>query len=285
MLTIPYKRRNPINMLLNDHTQKVLSDPALKVRSFSLTDRTISICVSKETGEIRCDKTVGIDRNLRNVTCGDVESVTVYKTNELLSMRENTIHARAGFTRNDRRKKEQFWRERQRRLSNRTRQYIHKISKDIVYSAVKRKAAIIMEDLKGIQKLYKRGNGQGKKHRRQMNGWQFYEIQRQIEYKAAWAGLPVGFVDPKRTSRQCPKCGKNLQEDLLHRRKMLCSNCGLYMDRDIIAAMNISRKLPIRFGGSGGDIGEAQLDTFESAMPAPTIRIVDMSKPSLSRTR
>ena len=283
MLTIPYKRWNPVNILLNDHVRDVLSDQALRVRSFSLTDDSISICVSKETEMIECTGKVGVDRNLRNVTCGDAESVTVYKTNKLLSMRENTIHARGGFKRNDRRKKEEFWKERQRRLSNRTRQYIHRISRDIVDNAVRKKAAIIMEDLKGIRRLYKNGNGRGKKYRRRMNGWQFYELQRQIEYKAAWAGLPVGFVNPKRTSKQCPKCGKNLQEDLSHRRKMLCNNCGLFMDRDIIAAMNISRKLPIRFGGSRGDTGEAQSRAFERAMVEPgtsVIRIVDVSKSS-----
>ncbi len=285
LLTIPYRKGNPISILLNDHTQKILSDPALKVRSFSLTESSVSICVSKEAEMVECTNTVGIDRNLRNVTCGNAKGVTFYKTNKLLSMGENTIHARAGFRRSDRRKKEEFWKERQRRLSNRTKQYIHKISKDIVDNAVCKKTAIIMEDLKGIRRLYKRGSGRGKKYRRRMNGWQFYELQRQIEHKAAWAGLPVAFVNPKRTSKQCPKCGKNLQEDALHRRKMLCNNCGLFMDRDIIAAMNISRKLPPRFRGSGGDIGEAQSGIFEPAMPAPKIRIVDMSKSGEARTR
>ena len=286
LLTIPYRKRNPVNILLNYHTQKMLSDPALKVRSFLLTDGNISLCVSKETEEMECAGTaVGIDRNLRNVTCGNAGSVTIYKTNKLVSMRENTIRARAGFRRNDRRKKARFWKERQRRLSNRTKQFIHKISRDVVENAARTKSMIVLEDLRGIRRLYRRGNGQGGRSRRRMNGWQFYELQRQIEYKAAWIGLPVGFVDPKRTSRQCPGCGKDLQEDTQYRRKMLCNNCGLLMDRDVIAAMNISRKLPIRFRGSRGDIREAQSDAFESAMPAPEIRIVDMSKPSGSRTR
>lgn len=82
----------------------MLSDPALNVRSFSLTAFNISLCVSKETKEIECAKTVGVDRNLRNVTCGNDDKVTFYKTNKMLSIKENTIHARAGFRRNDRRK-------------------------------------------------------------------------------------------------------------------------------------------------------------------------------------
>ncbi len=281
LLTIPYKNRNPINILLNEHTQKILSDPALTVCSFSLTAFNISLCISKEVREIECTKTVGIDRNLRNVTCGNYEEVTFYKTNKLLSIKENTIHARTGFRRNDRRKKGQFYKERQRRMSNRTKQYLHRISKSIVDNAVKKKTVIVLENLKGIRKLYKKGNGQGNKYRRRMNGWQFFELQRQIEYKAQWVGLPIKFVDPKRTSTQCPRCGKKLQEDMQHSRKMSCNNCGLYMDRDIIAAMNISRKLSPRFRDSRDGIHEAQSGIFEPAMmesSTPVIQIVDMSK-------
>ncbi len=284
LLTIPYKSRNSINIMLNQHTQKILSDPALTVRSFSWTALNISLWVSKETEQIECTKTMGVDRNLRNVTCGNEEKVTFYKTNKLLSIKENTIHARSGFCRNDRRKKDQFWKERQKRMTNRTKQYIHKISKDIVDNAVKEKAVIVLENLKGIRKLYRKGNSQGNKYRRRLNGWQFFELQRQIEYKARWVGLPpVEFVDPKRTSTQCPRCGKKLQEDMQHSRKMLCNNCGLYMDRDIIAAMNISRKLSPRFRDSRDGINEAKFDTFESTMSepcTPVIRIVDMSKSS-----
>ncbi len=283
LLTIPYKPRNPINILLDEHTQKILSDPALAVRSFSLTALNISLCISKKVQEIECTKTVGVDRNLRNVTCGNEEEVTFYKTNKLLSIKENTIHARSGFRRNDKRKKGQFYKEKQRRMSNRTKQYIHRISKNIVDNAVKKKAVIVLENLKGIRKLYRKGNNQGNKYRRRLNGWQFFELQRQIEYKAQWVGLPVKTVDPKNTSTQCPQCGKRLQEDMQQHRKSSCNNCGLFMDRDIIAAMNISRKLSPRFRDSRDGIHEAQSGVFEPAMAEPcrpVIRIVDMSKSS-----
>ena len=288
LLTIPYKKMNPINILLNEHIQKILSEPGIKVRSFSMTGSGISICVSRDVAEMECTGTVGIDRNLRNVTCGNDKKVTFYKTNKMLSIKDNTIHARAGFKRNDRRKKGQFWKERQERLARRAKQYLHRISKEIVEDAARKKSAVVMEDLNGIRKLYKKGNGQGRKYRRRLNGWQFYELQRQVEYKAAWIGLPVKFVDPKRTSTQCPGCGKRLQGDMQHKRKMLCANCGLFMDRDIVAAMNIARKgarkLSPRFRDSRGGISEAQPGTFEPAMTEPStpvIRIVDMSKSTL----
>ncbi|MEM3171965.1 MAG: transposase, partial [Candidatus Nitrosotenuis sp.] len=100
---------------------------------------------------------------------------------------------------------------------------------------------------KGIRRLYRKGNGQGSRFRRKLNLWSFYELQRQIQYKAAWVGIPVYFVDPKRTSTLCPICGGTLQEDRQNRRKLWCSNCMKSMDRDVVASMNISYKGWSRF--------------------------------------
>lgn len=283
LMTIPFKFHHQINILLNEHTVKILSDPTLKVRSFTLTAFNISLYISKEIDMIECTKIVGIDRNLRNVTVGNETKVTFYKTNKLLSIKQNTIYARAGFHRNDQRKKRQYYQNLQGRLQNRTKQFIHNISKDIVKNAVETKSMIAFEDLKGIRKLYRSGNGQGNKYRRKLNGWQFYELQRQVEYKAKWAGIPVVFVDPKRTSKLCPICGDRIQEDKQNRRKLLCINCGKSMDRDIVASMNIAHKAWSRFTHARGDTSEAQCCVFEQPMTEPSyddvvIRIVDVSK-------
>ncbi|MDE1841998.1 MAG: IS200/IS605 family accessory protein TnpB-related protein, partial [Thaumarchaeota archaeon] len=69
------------------------------------------------------------------------------------------------------------------RRSRRIQQHLHKISKDIVQRAIESKSMIVLEDLKGIRKLYKKGNRQGNKYRRRLNSWSFYELQRQITYK------------------------------------------------------------------------------------------------------
>ena len=172
LLTIPFKYHNPINILLNNHTQKILSDPSLKVRSFTITALNISICISKEIDVIQCTKIVGIDRNLRNVTVGNNELVTVYKTNKLLSIKQNTIYARAGFKRNDHMVLKNIHKKYDKRLQNRTKQYIHKISKQIVDNALETKSMIALENLKGIRKLYRKGNSQGNKYRKKLNGWQ-----------------------------------------------------------------------------------------------------------------
>ena len=284
LLSIPFKPREPINILLNEHTQKILSDQTLKVRSFCMNESGISLCIQKQVEQIKCEKVMGIDRNLRNVTIGNNDKVLFYKTNKLLSIRENTIHARAGFKRNDWRTKQKFFQKFNARMQCRTKKFLHKISKQIVDMAKQNKSAIAFENLKGIRKLYRKGNGQGNKYRRRMNGWQFYELQRQIQYKAEWEGIPVTFVDPKRTSMLCPVCGKRLQEDRQNRRKLWCNNCMKLMDRDVVASLNIAYKGWARFTHPRGDTNEATCEFSRMQEPklsnydSLAILIVDVSK-------
>jgi len=94
-----------------------------------------------------------------------------------------------------------------------------------------------MEKLKGIRKLYRKGNGRGRSYRGRMNSWSFREFQRQVEYKAAWFGLPVPYINPRGTSRKCPDCGSSLTR--LEGRRLMCSFCNKSEDRDVIASKNI----------------------------------------------
>ena len=141
---------------------------------------------------------------------------------------------------------------------------------------------IVLEDLKGMRKLYRKGNGQGKKFRRKLNSWSFYELERQIQYKANWEGIPVRFVDPKCTSQLCPICGDRIQEDKFHRRKLWCSNCRKSMDRDVVAALNISYKRWSRFCHPGGLSDEAMKRNVEILQPL--ILRVDGSKLQTQQT-
>ena len=58
-------------------------------------------------------------------------------------------------------------------------------------------------------------------------------------YKAESAGAVVVLVDPMHTSQKCSKCG-NIKDDMkLSDRIYHCGVCGLAMDRDLNAAINI----------------------------------------------
>jgi putative transposase len=276
LLSFPVSNREFANILLNNHTTTILSDKTLQPRSFVITPTTLSITVRKDVQEIKPESIIGIDRNLRNITISTPQQAIMYRTNKILSIKENSQFVRASFRRNDRRLKNRFFAKISARQTRRVNQYLHKITKDIVQKAKETKSALILEDIKGIRKLYRKGNGQGNKFRRKLNSWSFYEFQRQLQYKAAWEGIPVWFVDPKRTSQLCPGCGGQLQEDRLYHRKLWCSNCGKLMDRDVVASMNIAYKGWSRFTHPRGLPSEAMrgnVGLFE-----PLILRVDGSK-------
>jgi transposase len=85
-----------------------------------------------------------------------------------------------------------------------------------------------------------------------MNSWSFAEVERQIQYKADWNGIPVIYVRPYGTSAKCSMCGHRVlpEED----RKLHCPNCGLVVNRDINAARNIlARGLRFKPVGPAGE--------------------------------
>lgn len=257
LLTIPFRKGQRISILLNQHVISTIEK--LKVKSFTITPTSLSLSVKKQVVEINPENIIGIDRNLGNVTVGNKEKVTVYSTTKLGIIKNNTTHVVASFKRNDHRVRKRFYSKILNHRKRRVNQFLHRISKNIVNNAVKTKSMIVFEDLNGIRKLYRKGNGQGRKYRRRLNGWSFYELQRQVEYKARWEGIPVRFVNPRRTSMMCPVCGDRIQGDMYNRRKLWCSNCKRLMDRDVVASLNISYKGWARFTHPRCATGEAMV--------------------------
>ncbi|MFY9300954.1 MAG: transposase [Candidatus Nitrosotenuis sp.] len=277
LLSFPIRNREFANILLNDHTTKTISDKSIKVRSFTITPNSLSLSIQKEVEPFKPEKTIGIDRNLRNVTFGNSDKVILVNTAELLKIKENYNHVAASIRRDD-------WRVRKKirsrlgiRQARRIQQRIHRISKSLVEYSKKQKAMIIFEDLNGIRRLYRKGNGQGRKFRRKLNSLPNYELERQVTYKADWEGVPAGHVNPRCTSMFCPRCGGKLQEDRQRRRDLWCGNCERWQDRDVIAAMNISHKGLVRLANSEGDTGEAMSGNLNPEKE-PVILRVDVSK-------
>jgi putative transposase len=156
---------------------------------------------------------------------------------------------------------------------------LHLVSKAVVENSKTSKRAIAFERLTNLRRLYRKGNGQGKNYRRRLNSWSFAEIKRQIEYKAKWAGIPIielSVSQTRGTSQLCPQCGKRLQEDRLRQRELFCCKCNIWLDRDVVAAMNIARKGAEVFHRSKGLAGEAMVT--EPGSVTPVICRVDASK-------
>jgi len=78
-------------------------------------------------------------------------------------------------------------------------------------------------------------------------GWGY--LIRRLTHKAAEAGRGVELVDPAYTSKTCSQCGALFEHLTLSVRHVVCS-CGLSLDRDHNAAINILCRALSRLGQS-----------------------------------
>jgi putative transposase len=61
-----------------------------------------------------------------------------------------------------------------------------------------------------------------------------------LDYKAVEAGSQIIYVNPAYTSQTCSKCGKVIKKELSDRIHK-CNACGIELDRDYNASLNILR--------------------------------------------
>lgn len=118
-----------------------------------------------------------------------------------------------------------------RKLSNIRKNYIHQVTTKIAKSKPFR---VIIEDLnvKGMMKnrhLSKAISKQG-----------FYEFRRQLEYKCKLRGIELIFADRfYPSSKTCSNCG-NINKELKLSDRIYKCKCGLVIDRDFNASINLS---------------------------------------------
>ena len=85
----------------------------------------------------------------------------------------------------------------------------------------------------------------------------FGELRRQLEYKAARTGARLHVVDRwYRSSKTCSGCGSVKAKLSLSERTYECDSCGLTMDRDLNAAINIlvAGSAPENLNAHGGTV-------------------------------
>ena len=276
-LHIPVSRGKHFSIPLTRHTLEIISQPGIKVRSFTLTRNRLSLCIARDTPRIECRSTIGVDRNLRNLTVGNDTQTHQYDLSKCVRIAKTTVLIVASFTRNDDRIRTAIASMYGQRRTSRTGHLLHNATKTIVALAVQRRTAVVLENIEGVRSLYRRGNGQGRKYRGRMNGWSFGEAQRQIEYKARWVGLPVVRLSRRETrgsSVSCPRCGERLQSDKRLKRKLWCSSCRVVLGRDMVAAVNLSRRGRVRFARSRPPIIEAQGGAGEAMKGNPTPTVI-----------
>jgi putative transposase len=248
-LVLPQKLKLP----LNDYVLKQLEDSEL--RSVTISGNAISVCYAREVKQIECTGVVGIDTNLENVTAAfDDDATKKFDMKEIVVVKQRYREVKSHLKRNDSRIMEQISQKYGKLQADNAQSEINKVTARIVKRAKKKRLAFALENIKDIRKLYRKGNGQGSNYRARLNSWAFREFQRQIEYKATKEGLKVIYVNARGTSARCSKCDGEMSVE--ENRMLRCLSCGLRIDRDKNAAINIRKRgleklFSMRFGPIG----------------------------------
>ena len=80
----------------------------------------------------------------------------------------------------------------------------------------------------------------------------FGTARRMLAYKTAWHGGKLVTVDRwYPSSKTCSRCGKRKPSLTLSERTFYCGMCGLVLDRDINAAINLLHFAPGTASGAG----------------------------------
>ena len=197
--------------------------------------------------QIFTDNSMGIDLGIKElaiVSCGDKFKVfkNINKTKIVKKLNKQLKHAQRKVSRkyytnkswnksNNIIKAEKRVKQLYNKLSNIRKNYIHQITRELINMLPKR---IVMEDLnvKGMMK--------NRHLSKAIQEQCFYEFRRQMQYKCEEYGIE--FVLANRfypSSKLCSDCGFKKKDLKLSDRIYKCNNCGLIIDRDENASINL----------------------------------------------
>ena len=114
-------------------------------------------------------------------------------------------------------------------IKNQRQDFLHKLSTELVKESQFDVFCMENLDLQGMMK----------KWGRKVSDLSYYDFQRMMEYKSIKFGkkvIKIGRFEP--SSQICSCCGHR-QKMPLNERTYVCPKCGLSLDRDINAAINI----------------------------------------------
>ena len=114
------------------------------------------------------------------------------------------------------------------KIQNQRTDFLHKLSHKIAKSY----SLIVIENLR-IKNMVK-----NRHLSKSISDASWNAFIQMLSYKAVTCGGQLIKVDPRDTTKECSKC-KNKVEMSLSKRIFSCDNCGLRIDRDVNAALNI----------------------------------------------
>ncbi len=142
-----------------------------------------------------------------------------------------------------------------RKISNIRNDFLHKLTSNLVKNI----------DYFCLEDLNVKGMMSNKRLAKSISDASFYEFKRQLEYKANYNNKQIYEVDRfYPSSKMCSKCG-NIKADLtLKDRVYICNECGLKIDRDYNASLNLLTELKKQIGKVLAEFTSADLTAMQS---------------------
>ena len=253
-----------LGLVLSEYHRGFLNDPSLSLGSLTLfPDRVVIAFRKTEPRPYIPESAVSLDTNERSldgVFVREGEGVPVKAHFPEVAMIQQRHHDRRKRLQkkksHDRRTSRRLCRREGKREHDRVEYRMHEVANAVLDFAEENKAAIVLEDLKGVFKPRK-----DKRLNRRLSMWPRRKLHQFIEYKAQWRGIPVLKVDPRNSSRKCPACGR--LQDSRKGTEFACE-CGWRLDRHINASLNLLQTAVSKemVGGLRFDPGALQHDVM-----------------------
>ena len=186
-------------------------------------------------------KAIGLDLNIQNyVTDNNGTKVdhphTTDKFAKRLAIEQRKLAKKKKGSRNRLKQRLRVARVYEKVVDSRT-DFLHKLSLDYIQNY----DLIAVEDLSVKEMMESPQNSKNKAD----SAWSTF--LQMLSYKAEEAGRTVVRVDPKNTTQMCSKCGTRVYKQIWIRTHK-CPECGLILDRDHNAAINILNKALLEVG-------------------------------------
>ena len=210
----------------------------------SLTGVAAQLHQAERSASNRHAVPVGVDRGVISLcVCADVNGVPFESFEGVTTLKQalrplkaaNQALARTTPGSKGRQRARARLAQRHRKVANTRRHLVHQASKALV----DRCQVLVLEDLNVA------GMVRNRHLARSISDAAMGELSRQILYKARWHGVEVRVADRYfPSSKTCSACGEVRGDLALSTRIYSCGACGLVIDRDLNAAINLARWQP-----------------------------------------
>ena len=206
-------------------------------KSYTTNFTNGNIAVDFETGKIKLPKLKAVKARLHREYSGQIKSATVSQVSSgkyYVSILVETEHKELA---HKGQRSKNYYKTKKKialcheKIRNIRKDYLHKVSHEIISE----NQVIVSENLQ-IKNMVKNHH-----LAKAISDVSWYELTRQLEYKAKWNGRKYIKIDTFYASSQlCSVCGyQNPDTKDLSVRTWICPKCGAEHDRDINAAKNI----------------------------------------------